>query len=246
MQAVILAAGRSRRMGKITKEIPKCLIEIHGKTILGRTLENLIDVGVDELVITVGYLQNMIRDFISANFPNLRVKYLVNEDYENNNNIYSLWMTKDAANGPILLLDSDIVFDTRILHSLLKYPQENCLAVRTSDTIGQEEMKVTLQDNSEKLAKISKKIDPKEAFGESIGIELFSPEFLRELYRILDRRILKEKKINDFYEIAFQEMIDNSHPIYAVDIGPKKAAELDFPEDIEDARTNVIPYLDKT
>jgi choline kinase len=211
-------------MGNATNDKPKCLLEIqNNKTILEAMLENLLTSDVKELVMTVTYLHNT--------------------DFENNNNAFSLWMTRDTATGPIFLLDSDIVFDQHILNCLLEYPETDCLAVRTKDSIGEEEMKVSLQPGTKKIAAISKKIDPKTAFGESIGIELFSPEFLKELYPILDRRIVKENRINEYYEDSFQEMIDKNNPIYAVDIGSKKAAEIDFIEDLESAKKNILPFI---
>jgi choline kinase len=243
VQAVILAAGLSRRMGNAAQDRPKCLIEINGKTILGRMLENLQSTGIGELVMTVGYKHQMIRDFITSSFPSLKVIYLLNEGYAENNNAYSLWMTRNDVKGPIFLLDSDILFDIRILKMLLDTTEEDCLAVRTSNTLGEEEMKVAIQKDTAKITDISKKIDPKTAYGESIGIERFSPKFLKGLYAILDRRISKEGKINEFYEASFQEMIETGHSIFAVDIGPKKAAELDFPEDIAAAGKDIIPFI---
>jgi choline kinase len=243
VQSVILAAGLSRRMGSAAQDKPKCLIEINGKTILGRMLENLRSTGINELVMTVGYKHQMIREFIAVNFPMFKVTYLLNEDYANNNNGYSLWMTRNDVKGPILLLDSDIIFDVRILRMLIDCPEEDCLAVRTSNQLGEEEMKVALYPGTKKISNISKKIDPQAASGESIGIEKFSPKFLSSLYDVLDRRIINENKINEFYEASFQEMIENGHPIYAVDIGPKKAAELDFPEDIASAGKDIIPFI---
>jgi choline kinase len=230
-------------MGSAAQDRPKCLIELHGKTILGRMLDHLRSAGINELVMTIGYKHQMIRDFIAANFPMLKVTYLLNEDYANNNNGYSLWMTRNDVKGPIFLLDSDILFDVRILRMLIDYPEEDCLAVRTSNALGEEEMKVALHPGTKKISDISKKINPKTACGESIGIEKFSPKFLSSLYDVLDRRISKENKINEFYEASFQEMIENGHPIYAVDIGPKKAAELDFPEDIAAADKDILPFI---
>lgn len=243
MQAVILAAGYSKRMGAKTQDKPKCLIEIKGQTILSRMLKKLISVGVDELVMTVGYRHTMIRDFIKENFPDLKVEYLLNNDYENNNNAYSLWMTREKTSGPIFLLDSDIVFDVHILEKLLANPEENCLAVRTADVIGEEEMKVSLQEGTRKISDISKQIDIRKAYGESIGIERFNQEMLDKLYRTLQKRVIDEDRINEFYEASFKELIDIGEEIYAVDIGPMKAAELDFPEDIEDAEKKILPFI---
>ncbi len=243
MQAIILAAGCNRRMGKAAQDIPKCLIELEGKTILERIIENLLFVEIDRIVMTVGYLHKKIRTFVRENFPDLDITYLFNSDYENNNNSYSLWMTRKVVKGGGILLDSDIVFDARILKKLFVSPYTDCLAVCTNQKLGAEEIKVTVLDGTGRISEIGKDIDPKTALGESIGIERFSGEFMQELYRVLDRRILKESRINEFYEASFQEMIQNGHPIYAMDIGIHKAAELDFPEDVKYARKNIIPFI---
>ncbi len=243
MQAVILAAGLSRRMGRATQDKPKCLLQIKGETILGRTLNNLRAAGIRDLVMTVGYRHQMIRDFIASSFPSLNVSYLLNVGYAGNNNAYSLWMTRGSVEGPLFLLDSDILFDKTILPLLADCGEENCLAVRVSRTLTEEEMKVAIREGTKQITHISKTIDPRTAYGESIGIERFSPGFLKDLYAILDRRISRENKIHDFYEASFQEVIESGHPLFAVDIGPRKAAEIDSPADIAAADKDIIPFI---
>lgn len=71
----------------------------------------------------------MIEDFVRTNYPELNCRFLVNSDYENNNNSYSLWMTQEVVNGPILLLDSDILFDQGIISELLNCGKDSSLAV---------------------------------------------------------------------------------------------------------------------
>lgn len=244
MKSIILAAGVSARLRPLTNNTPKCLLKIGGKTILERTLDNLLAYDLNDVIIVTGYLQEQIKSFVARYYQQLNVTYIFNDKYDTTNNIYSLWMTKDLVmNNEMLLMDSDILFDKRILDLLLKSEYPNCIALRSDHQLGDEEIKVQL--NSDKsIAEISKTVDLNRAAGESIGIEKFSAEFTNKLFEILDRKILAENKVNIFYEAAFQDAINDVNKIYAVDIGSLKCIEIDFAEDIEKASKEVIQYLD--
>lgn len=244
MKSVILAAGIASRLRPLTNHTPKCLLEIGNKTILGRTLDNLLDNGIEDFVIVTGYLENKIKEFISQNYPALNVEFIYNEKYDSTNNIYSLWLCKNSVqSSDILLLDSDIIFDRRIIPLLLESNYENCLAVRLTEETNEEEMKVAI-NNANEITNISKKINLNKADGESIGIERFSNGFVKNLYQILDKMILAEGKSNIFYEAAFEEAIENGNSVYAVDVGSYRCVEIDTAEDIDHAEIEIIKYLE--
>lgn len=244
MKSVILAAGISSRLRPLTDNTPKCLLKIGGKTILERMLNNLLAYNLDDIIIVTGYQEEQIKSFITQNYPQLNTTYIFNDKFANTNNIYSLWMTKDfVRDNEMLLMDSDILFDKKIIDFLLKSEYVNCLALRSEHQLSDEEIKVRL-NTDKSIAEISKTVDLRSAVGESIGIEKFSAEFTNTLFEILDRKILSENKVNIFYEAAFQDAIDRGNKIYAVDIGSLKCIELDFAEDLEKANKEVIKYLD--
>jgi len=234
MQAIILAAGMAKRLRPLTDNTPKCLLKAGGRTLLEMTIDNILKNGINEFVMVTGYLESMIKDFITAQFPQLNIVYLTNTDYENNNNSYSLWMTRDYIKGDCLLLDSDILFDYRIISRLLEFPHTDCLAVTHNHPLGEEEIKVII-DSTNKIEHIGKHLDPSASFGESIGIERFSRDFLKKLGIVLDRKIVQENNVNEFYEASFQELYDTGNAMYAVDVSEYKCMEIDFPEDLERA-----------
>ncbi len=243
MKTVILAAGISARLRPLTNSTPKCLLKIAGKTILERTIDNLLCYDLNDVIIVTGFHQEQIKDFISEKYPHLKVTYIYNEVYDTTNNIYSLWLTKDyTKNEEMLLLDSDILFDKKILELLINSKYPNCLALRTDHQLSEEEIKVRLNEDKS-IAEISKTVELKHAVGESIGIEKFSAKFVEQLFQILDRKILKENQVKIFYEAAFQDAINSGEKIFAVDIGDLKCIELDFAEDIERAEREVIQFL---
>jgi choline kinase len=241
MQAIILAAGAATRLKPLTDTTPKCLLNIGNKNLLQRTIENITDNGINEFIFVTGYRENMIKDFVNKAFPGIKKTFITNHDYENNNNSYSLWMTKDFVKDNILLLDSDILFDKKIITKLLSSNHENCLALNFTDKLDEEQIKVII-DKENKLLEIGKEISIKQSAGESIGIEKFSAYFMKQLFIILDRKIIKENIVNEFYEASFREVINmnnkdgSRNSIYAVDVSEFTCMEIDTIQDYENAQ----------
>jgi choline kinase len=232
MRAVILAAGVASRLRPLTNNTPKCLLKVGSENILELAIENLVENKILDIVIVTGYLENQIRDFINIRFPELNITFYYNEFYESTNNIYSLWLARNSFHSDdMLLMDSDIVFDKRIIAKLCNSGYKSCLALKRHDVLD-EEIKVRT-DNNGRVLEISKEVDPSEAAGESVGIELFNKDLVRELFSIIDRKVNVEKNVNQFYEAAFQELINNNHDIYVVDISEYFCTEIDTIEDLK-------------
>ena len=243
MKAVILAAGVASRLRPLTDSRPKCLLKVGEKSILQLTIDNLLANGFYDIIIVTGYLQEKIKEFVASQYPDLNVTYLYNEIYDSTNNIYSLWMVKEALSGEdLLLLDSDIVFDRDIIKLIVDSEYENCLALRSTHKLGKEEIKV-LADKSNNITQISKVVDPALAIGESIGIEKFSGKVLNDLFEDLDDMILRQKKVNVWYEASFQNIIDAGAKIKAIDVGSLACMEIDTLEDLDIAAREVVKKI---
>jgi choline kinase len=243
MRGIILAAGVASRLRPLTNNTPKCLLPVGDDTILGHTLGNLRESALEDVVIVTGYLGEHIRDFVARRFPDLNVTFLHNPVYESTNNIYSLWLTREqVVDDEVLLMDSDILFDWRIIPLLVASGPKSCLAVRHDHALGAEEIKVKTNARG-LITTIGKEINPSEAVGESIGIERFDRPFVRSLFEILDRMICIEKRVNIFYEAAFQEAIDQGAELFPVDVGFHRCMEIDTADDLERATVEVLPYL---
>lgn len=231
MKAVILAAGTASRLRPLTNNTPKCLLKVGEHPILELTIRNLIMNNINELVIVTGFEQQKIKDYISVRFPQLNVNYIYNNLFDTTNNIYSLWLAKDVLLGnEIILLDSDIIFDYKIIERLINSGYENCLALK-KHKLGEEEIKVKA-DTTGKVQEISKVVPPSLAAGESIGIEKFGEKSLYKLFDIIDNFIIEQKKVNIFYEAAFEQMIKEGDDIYAVDTTDLMCMEIDTADDL--------------
>ena len=136
-KGVILAAGSSFRLRPLTDTMPKCLLNIGDKSMLERTIEQLLDAGIQEIALVVGYRADMIREFVKQVFPAQRVRFILNPNYPRTNNAYSLLLarrfledTHGNVSRQLLLLDSDIVFSHGLLPHLLHAEAKNKIAVR--------------------------------------------------------------------------------------------------------------------
>lgn len=65
MKAIVLAAGLGTRLKPITNKIPKCLVEINGRPLLGKWLDDLSNSGVNEILINTHYLSDQVLDYLS-------------------------------------------------------------------------------------------------------------------------------------------------------------------------------------
>lgn len=241
MRAVILTAGGATRLRPLTELSPKCLLPVAGRPILQRAIDNLLAVGLTELVVVTGYRGSQVRRALRGWFPDLAVTFVDNPAWAQTNNADSLYLAKDATrNEPFLLLDGDIVFHPTTVRQLLAH-QKTCLALRTTGDIGLEEVKVRADEHG-RIDAIGKEVAVPEALGESVGIELFTAEDGARLFEVLGERIVVREQIGEYYEAAFQEMLDTGTTMTAIamDAGAGAyAMEIDTARDLSAAEALV-------
>jgi len=233
-----LAAGMAKRLRPLTDACPKCLLKIGERTLLQRTVDAMIAAGINELVVVTGYRAEMIRDFLTTQYPSLNIHFIHNGDYEHNNNIFSLWMTRPYTEGKdFLLSDSDILFAPQLIRAVLA-AEGNALALNRHEC-GEEEIKVIV-DADNRIMELSKTCSIEQAIGESVGFEKMTASYSTALFKELEQMIEREGLIDVFYERAFERLIPQGHTFRIVDTTQFFSIELDTPEDFENAK-QLIP-----
>ncbi len=128
MQAVILAAGMGKRLGDLTRNNTKCMVEVNGVPLIKRLmhqLDNISSCKLDKIVIVTGYEGQKLREYVSTLDITTPVHYVDNPIYASTNNIYSLWLAKDyLLEDDTLLFESDLIFEDSVIELLLQnsYP----------------------------------------------------------------------------------------------------------------------------
>lgn len=231
LPAVILAAGSSTRLRPFTDHVPKSLLPVAGAAMLERSLHHLMMAGVREVIVVTGFQADKLTTAVRGWYPRLKLTAICNEAYASTNNAYSLMLAaSEVAGRPFILLDSDLVYDGGILPELMATGR-TCLALRRADDLGLEEVKVST-DRAGRVSGVGKEVALDQSVGESIGIEVFDADASDTLFDTLERRIVGQGLINEYYEASFQEMIDKGTAMHAVDIAPFRAMEIDTPADL--------------
>jgi len=215
-------------------------------------ITSLVHADITNISIVVGFEAERIRTFLKQQFPDRRFRLILNPNFATTNNAYSLLLAGDffldsrvrtKMHDRLLVLDSDILFHPALLASLRPNNEENKIAVRVQGVHDNEEVGVVI-DEFGNISKIGKGFDREKIYGESIGMECFNYASAKLLFEVLRRRIKKEERRAEYYEITFQEMIDRGCAIKATDIGDYPAIEVDSFADLEIAERTIVPKID--
>jgi L-glutamine-phosphate cytidylyltransferase len=256
-KAIVIAAGRGRRLGPHTEEIPKCLVPVGGQPILGWVARAFAAAGVEELVIIRGYRGDVLEAGARALWP--RVRFVDNDAWETNNILLSLACARDELDGPVLLTYSDIIFTPAVARACAAAPDDVALVIDTAFRdvyVGRtehplDEGEVADLDAAGRVARVGKRALPAaDAFGEFIGLAKLSAEGARWFGDALDqlRARYAEREDEPFVRAArfrtayltdlVQHLIDAGRPVAPVAIAGSWR-EIDTEQDLDRARVLV-------
>jgi choline kinase len=231
MRAIILNAGKGKRMMPLTKDTHKCLLEISGKTILEHQLINLQEVGVSETIIVTGAFSEKICDFVKSLKLRMKVVTIFNPFYEITENIVSFWFARDFLKGKVFIMMGDLLFDKHILVNLMNKNPYCGLAVHQKDYYEQDDMKVKIKDG--KVKQISK--NTRNPNGESLQISFYNKYGSSRLKEIIDR-IIKQGRFYGWYPEAVQELINEDAEVLPIYFEDHMWIEIDSLEELKHAR----------
>jgi phosphoenolpyruvate phosphomutase len=230
MQALILASGKGERLFPVTKEIPKPLVEIGNRAILGYQIDNLIGCGITDVIITTGYFEGKIKDFIKENYPNLNVCYVNNPKYETTNYIYSMWLTREFIDDDIILLHGDLVFDRKLLERLIT-ENRNRVLVNKKIAVPEKDFKAVVENN--RVVKIGVEFSGENAFA---CLPLYKFSRVDFLFWINEcEQYIAKGDVNIYAENVLNE-ISNDLLLYPLYFDDELCMEIDTEEELEMAR----------
>ena len=110
MRAIIPVAGVGSRLRPHTFTLPKVLLNVAGKPILGHILDKILGEGIREGTIVVGHMSEMIRDYVSRTYPAFRADYV--EQDERLGLGHAIYLARNSiSSDPVLIILGDTIFD---------------------------------------------------------------------------------------------------------------------------------------
>ncbi|MEZ4402810.1 MAG: phosphocholine cytidylyltransferase family protein [Kofleriaceae bacterium] len=233
MKAVILAAGMGSRLAPLTNDRPKCLVEVGGRPILFRQLDQLRAVGwaLADVVIVAGYKADVLRAGLAAGGFG-EVVVVDNPMYEPWNNFWSLAVAAPAVGDHgVLQFDGDVLLDERLLPRVLAAPGEAVLAVDCRPELDDETMKAQL-DASGAVIGLSKQLPAAACAGEYIGISRLAPTVAAQVFAEL--HAMKDAgRTGEYYEYGYYQLIARGAVRFdIVDVHDCSVTEIDNVEDL--------------
>jgi choline kinase len=237
--AIVLAAGVGRRLHGRSGGLPKCLIEIGGRSLLHRLLDGLAAAGVGEALIVTGFGDEPLRAAIGDGPPGLRVRYAFNPRFEEGA-ILSLWAARDTLDGPVLVMDADVLCSPSLIGRLVRSRHRNCFLLDGSvETTGEEQM--LLVRGGRVLNIVRGGAPGYELAGESVGFLKLSAGAARVLRELLAIRVAAGHDRIEHEEV-YPELLER------VEVGFERIdgapwTEIDFPEDVTRAEADILPRI---
>lgn len=242
MQAIILAAGMGRRLGELTKNNTKCMVQVNGTRLIDRLLTQLSHLDLRRVVIVVGYEGRKLRDYIGTRYDDrLHIEYVNNPVYDKTNNIYSLALAKEQLQeDDTLLIESDLIFDEEMFSLILNDPCPNLALVAKYQTWMDGTM-VCIDDDHNIVNFVPKKAfnyADTDRYYKTVNIYKFSRDFARHKYVPFLEAYSKAVGNNEYYEQVLRVItfLDKSE-LKALPITTEKWYEIDDIQDLDIAST---------
>lgn len=236
IDVVVLAAGVGSRLRPITDERPKCLVEVAGKPLLHRLLEQieLLRESVPLKVhVVIGYMADAIRGYFHDKPFDLNL--VENSQFKETNNMFSLSLTFDSLefDRDLVIVNGDCAYESTIIADLI-LSRQSAIAVDSS-VFYEESMKVKVSDG--RIRGISKRYPPQEGVITSIDIYKFVHfEKERLIGEVRDR--VSSGVVTEWTEVAIDRISqDEGVTLVPLDVSGRKWVEIDDHRDLETARS---------
>lgn len=207
MQEIILAAGMGKRLGELTKNNTKCMVEVDGVRLIERALRILDRKNLNRIILVVGYQHENLMAFVNSLGIQTQIGFIINEVYDKSNNIFSLSLAKEQMiEDDTLLLESDLIFEERLIDMLLEDKRDSLALVDKFESWMDGTCIVVDQDDNitdfipGKLLQYREK----EQYYKTVNIYKFGADFSKNVYVPFLETYAKVMGNNEYYEAVIK------------------------------------------
>jgi choline kinase len=247
MRAIILAAGRGTRLQQSGDEhVPKALLRFGGMSLLERHLCLLKDVGVEDIVLALGFRHDLVEAELDRLRWQPRPRIILNPDFELGS-VLTVHTVAAAMNrgGDVLLMDADVLYDERIARALAagSAPRNRVLIDRDFEA-GDEPVKVCVRGGAPIELRKQLATDLEfDTIGESVGFFRFDARAARRLAELVAGFVAQGRAHLPHEEAVRDLLLERSQVFEISDVTGAPWIEIDFPDDVRRAEADVLPRL---
>ncbi len=205
VNAIVLAASQGS-LGELTKDTPKTLLEVNGKSLLATQIEEFNQLGIKDVSVVRGFAKEKVK------LSNIRT--IDNDDYSSTKELYSLWLAREEIKENTIIAYGDIIFKRFVLHELLN-DQNNITLVVDADcdeqgsdkdfVFASEKYNRTNYLGTSIFKKMGSTLPSKEVFGEFIGLWKVNKTGAGQVIRSLERL----SKSQDFKSMTCADLFND-------------------------------------
>jgi choline kinase len=245
MRTFIYAAGRATRLGPAFADRPKILLEIGEKTLLEWHLQRMAELGLRELVLVTGHK----REQVVARLPSLRDRYgveiteLANPNFTEGSvlsfEVSIPEMLRSAR--PALLMDGDVVYPAELLRRLLGSRHRTALLVDRNFSKEDDDPVLVPLRGGKPFEFMKKWKGTADQVGESIGFFRLDALDVPLVVEETRKRLVGHGRLDSYDEVVRALVVAGR--FHAVDVSGLPWTEVDFPKDVDYARSKVLPAI---
>lgn len=243
MQALILAAGMGKRLGKYTSDNTKCMLKVNGKTLIERAIEALVGAGINKLILVLGYKGENVKQFLLHDCDNPAVKqiklvFIDNPIYDKTNNICSLFLAIDEfKKEDTILLESDLIYEPELIKRIVEDEEPNLVSVAKYEQ-WMDGTVVKLNQDTNSIVEFIEKKDFNyrdiEKYYKTVNIYKFSKHFINKEFVPFLKAYIEAYGENEYYELILKIIAHLSRSsLKALDVSDLKWYEIDDSQDLD-------------
>ena len=226
-----------RRLGELTNDNTKCMLEVNGTRLINRTLDAIAAVGIKRAILVVGYKAENVKRWVGQSYNGIEIVYVENPIYDQTNNIYSLFLAKEhLLNDDTILLESDLIFEPCVLSRIIDEPYPNLALVDKYES-WMDGTVVTLDERLKIKGFFTKeefRYSDIDSYYKTVNIYKFSREFSETHYVPFLEAYCHALGRNVYYEQVLKviTLLDDS-PLKALPLSGEKWYEIDDIQDLD-------------
>lgn len=226
-----------KRLGEYTQSNTKCMVPVNGQPLIDRTLSQLGKFKLSRVVMVIGYEGQKLKDYLGSKYQGLKIEYVENPIFDKTNNIYSLALAKkELQEDDTLLIESDLIFEEKMLSQLVENPFPNlALVAKYESWMDGTMVKIDNEKNIVNfISKDAFNYSETSQYYKTVNIYKFSKEFSKTKYVPFLDAYCKAVGNNEYYENVLRIIsFLNSHDLKALPISNTKWYEIDDKQDLD-------------